>query len=1691
MSRRVFLFILASLIISTTSLVSRVSLPAETSSNERYEKSVVIDPTKIVWTETNGPEGGDFIKIEVNPSNPNELLTGNSRNLYRSVNKGEEWELVETLPENHIFEIIFNPINSSIAYVSTLPNGVYRSLDGGDTWTQINEGIDNLNVQKLVIDASNPEVLYAGTHGGGKIYKTMDGGNTWSDKTGNFTIDKVTAIGLISSEEVYVGGGGSLMGEHGRLYHTTDSGTSWKVVDVGQEEDAYVQSILVNPNDNEEILIGFADAYNRLIGERSFLFKTTDGGKNWHPIKIHPGLDTHIDLLTYSEKNDDTIFLASGNLHKSVDSGETWTMLLGGVFSPECMALSCMDFLDLGIDPLDENVLYLPLNGAGIAKSLDGGNTWKHINNGLRGMGAAIMAADPFDPKTVYVGVQPRGSGTFKTTNRGDTWTKLDAGGIYHPFADEIYVHPTNSNIIYHIADVAILFKSTDAGNTWESQFDPHHGQYHPYPAKTNFRFSPIYALEVAPSDSNVLYVAKNGFGIFKSEDGCTTPWTYQLFSPDYTYSIAVDPTDPDVVYSGYQRKVFENNSGVYKRNGVDANWEEIFTVPNSLGVKSVEVDPSNPNRVYAGVAGSEGGIFFSNDHGETWQKLNEDLTFTTIWGHSQLQIDPTDKNTVYAGTWGGGTYKTINGAQDWSLLDENHTFSPTFLAISKKDPNTIYACDRTEPKIHRSDDAGETWYTYYDFGEGHMLTSAVVIDPDDPDVIYAATFKPPMAHGGILMKIKDGQGIADLSSGLPRSVLDIEIDVNNPSVLYVTTHIHGVFKSTNGGDSWEQLDDRGTGLPRTGFYDIDVDPMNSSTLYATALCGELPDYMLPAGVENLEGRCGVYKSIDGGQHWAHILETISEAKGIDVDPNDSNNLYVADMMGGVWVSNNGGQNWRQENTGLGSISMTSVKIKDDYIYASTQGSGVYSGIVNSDRSITWDTFRSNKPKAEVLNIQIEVDLSNPNRVYASAYPGGLLRSDDGGLHWNDKNFLTPSIEVDDPNIQGYYSFAINPSYPDIVWLGVYGKGMFVSYDGMDYNMFASGRNNEMMGKKITKVVVNPANPNEVYVSSEDGIFMTNDNGETWNEMNEGLPTKDVFTLAIGSDGKLYAGTRGYGVFRFISGEWCQTPTLSNFGVFWSTWERPLYQYSDMLINPENPDIMYLSSFPTGIYKSVDGGETWKESNIGFIDDGTDGIFSLTFHPYNKDIIYAGTYNGISVTYDGGGHWKRLSNGIPPEQWVYSVAIDPTDPNIMYAASKNGQDKGFHERHPPGTFHGVVVKTIDGGKNWFRIMDGLDKENEFYCVVMHPCNNSVLFLSTSHSGVYFSGDAGNHWVPMNRGLENLEGASINNVADNLVIDCEGRYLYFGTMGSGVWRANLTSTVCAYDYCVHVLDGDGENVENANVTLFFANGTHFTSKPTNATGWIEFPNIPITTYDVRTFYSGVQVSSLIDTLLIDGQTKTVNAEIYDLVVHVISEEGNDLPHVEVTVFWFNGTEISCRSTNSTGHVVFENMPGIAYFTGVTLEGYKHTMVKTTLASEDQLTTVTPQSGIVQLFITLNGVEYIFSVESNSTISNMEFDTTTKELSFNVTGPLGTTGYSKVTIAKELVEDINELKVYIDRSRLNYTTISLDDSWVVHFTYQHSTHRVTIIPEFPTMLILPLIMIATLLTIIICKRKHHMR
>ena len=141
---------------------------------------------------------------------------------------------------------------------------------------------------------------------------------------------------------------------------------------------------------------------------------------------------------------------------------------------------------------------------------------------------------------------------------------------------------------------------------------------------------------------------------------------------------------------------------------------------------------------------------------------------------------------------------------------------------------------------------------------------------------------------------------------------------------------------------------------------------------------------------------------------------------------------------------------------------------------------------------------------------------------------------------------------------------------------------------------------------------------------------------------------------------------------------------------------------------------------------------------------------------------------------------------MPSEQWPYIVVIDDKNPKIMYTATKNGQNKGFCHKN---SFCGVVMKSVDGGENWYKIMNGLDDRSEFYSIILYPHNHDVIFLGTNR-GVYMSTDAGKKWTPINDGLPCTDNQVRENVAENLAITVDNKNLLLGLMGHGVWRLDI-------------------------------------------------------------------------------------------------------------------------------------------------------------------------------------------------------------------------------------------------------------------------------------------------------------
>ncbi|MCP4708896.1 MAG: choice-of-anchor D domain-containing protein, partial [Planctomycetes bacterium] len=619
--------------------------------------------------------------------------------------------------------------------------------------------------------------------------------------------------------------------------------------------------------------------------------------------------------------------------------------------------------------------------------------------------------------------------------------------------------------------------------------------------------------------------------------------------------------------------------------------------------------------------------------------------------------------------------------------------------------------------------------------------------------------------------------------------------------VVYAALHGHGVYKSMDGGRTWLDISGEGSGLPQSphvGFNNLIVDPSGSGAIYLIGGCDvDIDLNHTGAGQDEMNT---VYKSTDGGATWKNLNnddlgEISSSIKGLVIAPDNPNTLFIG-ALNGVFHSTDGGASWLNISDSLGYSHTSGVVLSSDgnTIYAPTLGGGVYAGNVNANvYDVSWDE-KSNLTTV-IHNIQVAVDPSNTQILYASSYPGGLFKSSNGGTTWTECNFGMASFEIDDPGRQGYYALAVSPSSPQVLYLGLYGVGIYKSTDGASTWRPVNGSTHTMRGMPITSLRISPDDANVVYVATVDGIYRTTDGGGRWENFNRGLDCAGARVLSAGSDGEMYVGTAGAGLYKYedFTSSWEQMNALGGFGSSWPIWDSHLYQLTSLLFHPANPDVIYLGTFPAGVYKSMDGGQTWRESNIGWQNNG---CISLTAHPENPDVIYAGTYDGIYRSTDAGAHWTPWNQGWPEEQWVFSIDFDPRDANVMYACSKNGENKGKgREGH-----HGEVMKSTDGGAHWSSITAGVNVDQEFNKIIVDRRDPDTLYLASQSNGVLISRHGGAFWTPWNQGND-APGAWGSN-AIPMSISADGLYLYLGTSGAGVYRrptVTNTSPKAAFNF----------------------------------------------------------------------------------------------------------------------------------------------------------------------------------------------------------------------------------------------------------------------------------------------------
>jgi len=620
------------------------------------------------------------------------------------------------------------------------------------------------------------------------------------------------------------------------------------------------------------------------------------------------------------------------------------------------------------------------------------------------------------------------------------------------------------------------VFKSTDAGVNWAPVFDA-------------VNVPSIGAMTLDPTNSNTIYVGTgeanasvdsyDGAGLFRSTDAGAN-WTYLgLDRTRRIGGVAVDPSNPNRIYVAAMGPQFSTdpNRGLYRSEDGGAHWTRTLFVSDSTGVIDVAVNPLHPDTVfcatwerirrptYRRAYGPESGIWRSIDHGTSWTRLASGLpTPSDSVGRIGLAISPSRPRWIYAqiiqgalqGYNGLGMWRTTDGGDTWS---RRNGASTTFLGGF----------------------GGFGWY----FGDN-------VVDPADPNVVYAC--------GQILMRSPDGGvNFGNLLSNAHPDVHALWIDPGNTQRLYLGTD-GGFFNSTNGGGGWVKA----IHLPITQFYAGAIDPLTPGRL----LGGTQDNDCLETG---------------GNPDDWQSFQFQADGFVVAVDPSNPAITFGEYQFGSYGSGPLRSTNYAIQNT---FTTPTGFDGTDRYnwcmpyrispadhnvILAGSQR--VYKSVNNGlSYGFASGDLTRNIPSALVYSTISAIDISAPapNTYYVGTDDGRAWRSLDGGAHWTEITTGLPvrcvthvvADPVDSMRVYVTLSGSGNDEHTPHVYRSTDRGANWTSIDG------------NLPVAPVNDIVVDPANPQHLFVATDVGVYSTSDLGGFWFPFGTGMPIQPVMDLS-------------------------------------------------------------------------------------------------------------------------------------------------------------------------------------------------------------------------------------------------------------------------------------------------------------------------------------------------------------------------------------------------------------------------------------------------------------------------------------------------------------------------------------------------------------------------------------------------
>jgi photosystem II stability/assembly factor-like uncharacterized protein len=638
-----------------------------------------------------------------------------------------------------------------------------------------------------------------------------------------------------------------------------------------------------------------------------------------------------------------------------------------------------------------------------------------------------------------------------------------------------LVIDPVNPTTLYAGLWWGGVFKSTNGGVQWNE-------------ANTGLTSHEVRSLAIDPITPSTLYVGLyRGFGLFKSTNGGGS-WASASNGLPSNYnisSLAVNPSTPSILYAGVASS--GTTAGIYKSTNGGDSWIAASTGLPTSGPNSIAVDPVNSDTVYTGFYSTHG-IYKSVNGGSLWKPVNSGLPASPQI--MTLVIDTDTPSTLYAGLLGGGVYKSTDSGLSWSEINTGLTnLQIQHLLINPQAPNILFA--GTFDGVFSSVNGGATWVPV-NTGLIYNRVYSLAIDPLNTDIIYAGT------NGGVSKSEGKTISWSSINTGLTKAMVSaLAIHPEIPGTLFAGTYPHGVYKSTNRGDSWLETNDR---LPiPIGVNAIVFHPGQTNTLYMGA-------YGL-----------GVFRSTNGGTNWSEFNTglTVTEIYSLAIDPNGT--LYAGTDGGGVFKRDEKVQ-WAAINKGLTDLHVYTLAI--DPSTPSTLYAGTEDFVFKSINS--GGTWTAAYPALAGTAVDcLAIDPVNPSTLYAGTL-GGIYKSEDSGLSWEHIGLSSYYIDA----------LAVHPRNPLTIIAGSINHGAYKSTDGgISWDLFNTGLT---ASAAIRALEFDQLDPRNLYAGTDGGVF-TMKVGPALIAPN--ITNGNNTTFMVGNPGTFTVTTSGY-----------PTPTLSSSG---------------------------------------------------------------------------------------------------------------------------------------------------------------------------------------------------------------------------------------------------------------------------------------------------------------------------------------------------------------------------------------------------------------------------------------------------------------------------------------------------------------------------------------------------------------